>query len=650
MTAKELLEAGQLSTAIEQLNKDVKAHPTDSRLRTFLFELLCFAGDYQRADRQLEIIGHQSAKTEIGVQAYRNILAAEKARQRLFSEGLRPHFLLGPPPYTHYHLEAINRLRENRLSEARALLEESASNRTPCAGQVDGQPFADLQDSDNLLAPFLEVIVHDTYTWLPFAQIKRLQITPPKRLRDLLWTQATLETVNGPAGEVFIPVLYAGSSSHADDQVRLGRMTDWRPLGEGLSQGVGQRLLLIDDEERAILEVREIKFDGKLTVHYMASPQTIDLEALLAPIPGENPSGESLRYEGTYDTIQEQLREDDNLEQGDWKREAKTADWRGCIATASEALAAKSKDLQIATWLTRALVKRHGFAGLRDSLQLLRELQERFWDSLYPELEDGEVEFRAGPLDGLNTSLPVLIRQAALAESGNGETYSWLQWNEARTVDNLARQNQEEALQAALADGKITGEQFNKAVAATPRAFYETLFEDVWQSREECERLDRVSDEKFGRAAPSLVEIKKAIEECHDLISRIRREKREREGIKDDDGVVLAESPNGPESGLSQPSAPSLVTPLRSGNARLEPQDRADALRRLEAVAVFFRRTEPHSPVSYLVQRAARWGQMPLEDWLQEVVKSEDVLSYIRETLGIKGPNSSAGTSETEET
>jgi len=243
-----------------------------------------------------------------------------------------------------------------------------------------------------------------------------------------------------------------------------------------------------------------------------------------------------------------------------------------------------------------------------------------------------------------------LIRQTALAESGNGETYSWLQWNEARTVDNLARQNQEEALQAALADGKITGEQFNKAVAATPRAFYETLFEDVQQSWEQCERLDRVSDEKFGRAAPSLVEIKKAIEECRDLVGRIRRDKREREGIKDEDGPALPESPNGPGSGFSQAPAPSLVTVPLSGSAPLEPQDRADALRRLEAVAVFFRRTEPHSPVSYLVQRAARWGQMPLEDWLQEVVKSEDVLSYIRETLGMKGSDSTTGTGEAGET
>ncbi|HXG18252.1 MAG TPA: type VI secretion system accessory protein TagJ [Methylomirabilota bacterium] len=261
MTAKELLDAGRLSAAIEQLNKDVKAHPTDARLRTFLFELLCFAGDYQRADRQLEVISHQSTSAEIGVQLYRNILVAEKARRRFFSEGLRPHFLLAPPPYAHLHLEAVNRCRENSPAEARSLLEESAGLRPTLSGCLDGQPFSDLQESDDVLAPFLEVVIHDRYTWLPFAQIKRIQLAPPKRLRDLLWAQASVEMVDGPTGEVFIPVLYAESSAHSDDQVRLGRMTDWQPLGEGLARGMGQRLLLVDDEERAILEIRDIEFD-----------------------------------------------------------------------------------------------------------------------------------------------------------------------------------------------------------------------------------------------------------------------------------------------------------------------------------------------------------------------------------------------------
>ncbi len=104
----------------------------------------------------------------------------------------------------------------------------------------------------------------------------------------------------------------------------------------------------------------------------MATPQTIDVDALLAPIPGDNPAGEPVRYAGPYDAIQEARRADDDLDQGEWKRETKSADWLGVIAIATETLAAKSKDLQIAVWLTEALVKRHGFPGLRDGLRLLR--------------------------------------------------------------------------------------------------------------------------------------------------------------------------------------------------------------------------------------------------------------------------------------
>ncbi|NOT57809.1 MAG: type VI secretion system protein TssA, partial [Deltaproteobacteria bacterium] len=366
----------------------------------------------------------------------------------------------------------------------------------------------------------------------------------------------------------------------------------------------------------------------------MPSPQTIEFEALLAPIAGDNPAGESLRYEGTYDIIQEQIHEEEALEQGDWQRETKAADWRAAETTTSQALATKSKDLQLAAWLTMSLVKRHGFAGLRDGCRLLRELAEQFWDSLYPELEDGDAEFRAGPVEGLNGRLPLLIKQIPLTKSSEA-VYTWLHWEEARVVDNFARQNQEEALQAALADGKVSSEQVNKAVAATPRAFYEALLEDMQQSKEECEQLDRVSDEKFGRSAPSLLDIKKTIDECLDFIKSTVKKKRAQEGIRDE-AEEQATTPNGLDEGAGFQEQEMPPVGVGSGSVPFDPVNRTDALRRLEAVAAFFRRTEPHSPVSYLVQRAARWGRMPLEEWLQEVIKSEDVLGQLRETLGIK--------------
>jgi type VI secretion system protein ImpE len=260
MTAEELLKAGHLSAAIEQLNQEVRTRPSDIQRRTFLFELLCFVGDCQRAERQLDVLGHQSATAEIGVQVYRHILAAEQARQRLFSEGLQPNFLFPPPSYVHLHLEALQQLCNHQPAGAVALLDQSQRSQPPRTGSLAGQPFTEWRDGDDLLAPFLEVIVHNQYVWLPFEQIKRLHIATPKRLRDLLWIPATLEAHSGPVGEVFLPVLYPDSYRHADERVKLGRMTEWIDMGEGVTLGAGQHLFFIDGQDRGILEVRNIEF------------------------------------------------------------------------------------------------------------------------------------------------------------------------------------------------------------------------------------------------------------------------------------------------------------------------------------------------------------------------------------------------------
>ncbi len=365
----------------------------------------------------------------------------------------------------------------------------------------------------------------------------------------------------------------------------------------------------------------------------MASSQILDMDALVAPVPGENPAGEYVRYSGPYDQIQEARRSDDALPQGEWQRETKTADWRAVIEITTEVLAAKSKDLQIAAWLVEALIKSHGFAGLRDGFHLLSELHERFWPSLYPAVEDGDFEFRAGPLEWLNEKVPAYIKEIPVTRSGDAEGYSWVRWEESRAVDNLGRQNPE-AMQAAISEGKITGEQFDKAVAATPRPYYETLFDDLKQSQQECERLGRVVDEKFGRDAPSLLAIKKALEECSTLIEGIVKKKREQ-----DPNYRPAESPG--ERAVAQPIVvvgpkEGAVDRSAGGILSLEPQSREDAFRRLVAIADYLKRTEPQNPVSYLVERAVQWTKMPLEQWLGEVIRNEDVLSHLRDTLGIK--------------
>jgi type VI secretion system protein ImpE len=258
--AEELLEANELSAAIMALTQDVKKQPADTRLRTFLFELLCFAGEYERADRQLDVIGHQNESAGIGVEVYRQLLKADKARQRWFSDGLRPTFLLEAPSWIQYQVEAGNRSRAQQTEEAKALLQQATSKCSKLHGIVNGKPFADFRDSDDRLGPVLEVYLRENYVWLPCEQIKKITIPQPKQLRDLLWTPATIESGDGPSGEVYLPVLYVGSHGADNDQLRLGRITDWRGLGDGLAGGVGQKTFLVDDNELSLLEIREIEF------------------------------------------------------------------------------------------------------------------------------------------------------------------------------------------------------------------------------------------------------------------------------------------------------------------------------------------------------------------------------------------------------
>lgn len=256
-----LFDAGKLGPAIEELTREVKANPADTARRTSLFEMLCFTGDWDRAERQLDVIAHQSAQAEVGTQVYRNNIKAERDRHRLFSAGLQPHFLVEPPTYVDLHLAAIDRLREGNATGAREALDRAEEERPALVGKINNQQFQDFRDYDDLVGPVLELIVQDKYTWLPFEQIKQMEIAAPRNLRDLVWASARVESVDGTIGEVFLPALYAGSSQHPNDQVRLGRMTDWKQVGEDLYRAVGLRLFLVDDEDKPIFEARTVKFD-----------------------------------------------------------------------------------------------------------------------------------------------------------------------------------------------------------------------------------------------------------------------------------------------------------------------------------------------------------------------------------------------------
>ncbi|HVN24669.1 MAG TPA: type VI secretion system protein TssA [Syntrophorhabdales bacterium] len=262
--------------------------------------------------------------------------------------------------------------------------------------------------------------------------------------------------------------------------------------------------------------------------------QKIDIDALLAPIPGGNPSGDDVRYSQIFEDIKEARKSEDPLEVGESKNEIKTADWEKVVKLSVEALTNKSKDLQIAAWLTEGLLATEGFEGLATGLKIATGLLQDFWDTLYPPVEDGDLEFRAAPLDFMNEKLWSAIKQLPVTDEGKTPGYSWFKYQESREVgyesDTRNKygdvdENKKNKRDEDIEDGKITAEQFDAAVAASSGAFYKSLAELSLSCFDEFKVLDATVDEKFKQEAPRLAELGKAIEECNQLVARICKEK-----------------------------------------------------------------------------------------------------------------------------
>ena len=251
----------------------------------------------------------------------------------------------------------------------------------------------------------------------------------------------------------------------------------------------------------------------------------IDLVGTLTPIDGENPAGEDLRYV-LYDEIAEARRADDALDRGDWQRDTKSADWETVIALCSDALVNRTKDLQIAAWLTEGLTITEGFEGLLTGLKVIRGFMENFWESVHPEIEDDDLDFRIGRLEFLNTALGIRVKQIPLTDSSARAGYSWLQWDESRRAGYEGDPAKAEIRAEMVADGQLTAEDFDAAMAASSKAYYENLAAEVTQCSEEFATLEQLSDEKFGDDGPRLAELRKSLEDCNQLVSKILKEKR----------------------------------------------------------------------------------------------------------------------------
>ena len=186
------------------------------------------------------------------------------ARQQFLDEGRVPEFVADPSPVFRLHLEASIALREGKPAEAAEMLTQAEEQRAKVSGTCDGQSFDDFRDLDDLVAPLFEVFTSTgKYYWIPTENIELVEIHAPERPHDLLWRRAHMVVADGPDGEVFLPALYPGTCQSEDDQLRLGRGTDWTGEEGQPIRGVGQRMLLVGEQEKAIMQLKEIRFGSE---------------------------------------------------------------------------------------------------------------------------------------------------------------------------------------------------------------------------------------------------------------------------------------------------------------------------------------------------------------------------------------------------
>lgn len=349
----------------------------------------------------------------------------------------------------------------------------------------------------------------------------------------------------------------------------------------------------------------------------------MNLDALLEPITPDSPCGDDLSFSLEFDTILDKRREDDpSLDQGDWVKALKVADWAGVVSQCDALMRTRTKDLRVVGWLTDALGRTRGFAGLADGLTVCARLCEEQWAHLHPLPDAGDQEQRSGSLSWLLAQVVQLARLAPVIDSG-AKRYGLRDIDAARTLQQAIGRGVAEAI-AAAAGGALTFDEVARVQAATPRTFMVENLGHLARASESLGRIQSAVDISLGDDGPGFGAARKALEDARSSVERYAR----------DGGAGAGAAASGEVAGEPLATAAGTAADIASGPL----QTRAQALQQLRVVAEFFRRTEPHSPVAYLADKAAQWGDMPLHAWLRVVLKDPSALAHVEELLGVEPP------------
>ena len=346
----------------------------------------------------------------------------------------------------------------------------------------------------------------------------------------------------------------------------------------------------------------------------------IDIDALLQPITESQPCGADVRNHPVYIQIREARRQEDDFARGVWKLDVKEADYPLALKLCKEALTKRGKDLQVAAWMTEALLRLEGFAGLSQGLELIHRLVDTYWETVYPQIdEDGDLEMRATALRWAGSQLDAAIRSVALTKGG----HNWYQYKQSRAIPSEEAARSDSAKQSArdeaLSEGKIPPEEFAKGFESTPVAFCKQTYDTVAGLLEAVQALSDDCDEKFGSDGPDFGPLRSTLEDVHQTARVLLKEKGGAEAPEPeaggDEGAGPEESWQGEETAAA--AVESAADGVAAAPARrratgggIEPSSQNDAIERLLAASRYLRRENPQNSAGYLIPRTLRWGEL----------------------------------------
>ena len=360
-----------------------------------------------------------------------------------------------------------------------------------------------------------------------------------------------------------------------------------------------------------------------------------DVDAFLQPISEQHKCGEDLSFSNDFHEIKQAKTQDDILlDQGDWVTEPKQADWSFVAIKSTELLQNKTKDIRLFTWITEAWAHLYGFEGIEKGLTLSYRILEEYWLDLHPLIEeDDDLDQRLGLLQGLITQLPNLIKQVPLTTAQ--PFYTLADYDKRLYQQNLIRKSSDDFSQN---DKTNVMEEFDLAINATHRSFQLNHFQNFQNIFEPWEKIKVVLDTLMGLEAPSFANVDAQLSNLQITLKKIYRIEAVSIAQNTPPEVVAS-----PQQSVEQPHIQELAPTMNNqsqysfqATPQSHIQNREQALVVLNQISQYFKENEPHSPVSYMLEKTIKWSQMPLHEWLNQVIKNDNPLENIQELLGVK--------------